>query len=107
MPRWGMLRITRFRMAHNQYLVVSAERLGAADAPVPLEPLLGHAAADIVPQGLPLIPILPGAPEHVPAASDGTRYALREKVRFFDPFRYGASCVEVHEEVEVTLLAYM
>ena len=30
--------------------------------------------------------------------SDGTRYALREKVRFFEPFRYGASCVEVHEE---------
>ena len=24
---------------------------------------------------------------------------LREKVRFFEPFRYGASCVEVHEEI--------
>ena len=31
--------------------------------------------------------------------SDGTRYVLREKVRFFEPFRYGASCVDVHEEV--------
>jgi len=30
--------------------------------------------------------------------SDGTRYPLREKVRFFEPFRYGATCVEVHEE---------
>ena len=29
--------------------------------------------------------------------SDGTRYVLREKVRFFEPFRYGASWVEVHE----------
>ena len=30
--------------------------------------------------------------------SDGTRYTLREKVRFFEPFRYAASCVELHEE---------
>ena len=30
--------------------------------------------------------------------SDGTRYALSEKVRFFEPFRYNASCSEVHDE---------
>jgi len=30
--------------------------------------------------------------------SDGTRYALREKVRFFEPFRYDATCAEGHEE---------
>ena len=24
---------------------------------------------------------------------------LREKVRFFEPFRYGASCVEVHRGI--------
>jgi hypothetical protein len=30
--------------------------------------------------------------------TEGTLYVLREKVRFFDPFRYAASCVELHEE---------
>src|SRR4051794_27794811 len=29
--------------------------------------------------------------------SEGTRYALCEKVRFLEPSRYGASCVDVHE----------
>ena len=38
--------------------------------------------------------------------TDGTRYVSREKVRFFEPFSYGPSCVEVHEEVEVKPLAY-
>ena len=34
MPRWGMLRIISFRMVNNgEYLVASAVRLGAADAP--------------------------------------------------------------------------
>ena len=44
-------------------------RLGAADAPEKalVQQLLGDAAADILPQGLPLIPKLPTAPEHVPA----------------------------------------
>jgi len=32
---------------------------------------------------------------------------LREKVRFFEPFSYGATCVAVHEEVELKLLAYV
>ena len=79
---------------------------GRAGRELPLQQLLGQAALDIVPQCLPLIPILPAAPEKVPAkASDGTRYALWEKVRFFEPFRYGASCAEVHE-VELKPFAY-
>ena len=38
-------------------------------------------------------------------ASDGTRYALWEKVSFFAPFRYGVSCPEVHE-VDLKPFAY-
>ena len=31
---------------------------------------------------------------------------MREKVRFFEPFRYGPNCVEVHEKVALKPLAY-
>ena len=42
------------------------ESLRTCRQEAPLQPLLGHAAVEIVPQGLPLIPILPAAPEQVP-----------------------------------------
>ena len=41
---------------------------GRAVRKLPLQQLLGHAAVEIVPQCLPLIPILPVAPEQVPAS---------------------------------------
>ena len=46
-------------------------RLGCCERAVrklPLQPLLGHAAVEIVPQCLPLTPILPVGPEQVPAS---------------------------------------
>src|SRR5689334_3470183 len=38
--------------------------------------------------------------------SDGTRYLLREKVRFFEPFKYGVSCPELHD-VNLKAVAYV
>ena len=41
-----------------------------------------------------------------PPKGDGTSYSvLSEKVRFFEPSRYGASCAEVHE-MELKPVAY-
>jgi hypothetical protein len=37
--------------------------------------------------------------QYRPVVGEGTWYVLRENVRFFEPFRYGATCVDVQSEL--------